>query len=129
MILDNTTDSFAQLAASRGVVTLNSSMGLQSFFYDKPVVVLGRAFFAIPGLVTCASDQSALNAAFASADSLSFDPASRAKFMNWLDQVYYPTFKFPPAAADLSAMTEKLRQARKIAAFAASPLSPPQPLR
>ncbi|NBO20914.1 MAG: capsular biosynthesis protein [Rhodobacteraceae bacterium] len=53
-VLDNDSDSFAQLAASRGVVTLNSSMGLQSFFFDKPVVVLGRAYYALPGLVTVA---------------------------------------------------------------------------
>lgn len=115
VILDNATDSLTQIAGSAGVVTLNSSMGLQAFFQDKPVVVLGRALFARPGLVTMAGDQAALNAAFAAPDHLTFDPDLRARFMNWLDQVYYPRFAVPPGTADLSAMTEKLRQARNIA--------------
>ncbi len=70
----------------------------------------------------------ALNGAFATADSLTFEPALRARFMNWLDRVYYPGFTFPPGSADSSAMAEKLRQARKLAANAAQPLSPPPPL-
>ncbi len=129
VVVDNATDSFAQLAVSRGVVTLNSSMGLQSFFHDKPVIALGRAFWARAPLVTPAQDQPALNAAFAAADSLTFDPTSRARFMNWLDQVYYPRFTHPPGEADLSAFAEKLLQARKFAANAASALSTPTPLR
>lgn len=129
VVVDNATDSFAQVQGSRGVVTLNSSLGIQAFFHDKPVVVLGRAFFAVPGLVTVVGDQAALNAAFAAADSLGFDAGLRARFMNWLDQVYYPRFTYPPGAADLSAMAEKLRQARNMAANAAQPLSPVDPLR
>jgi len=108
VILDNTTDSFAQLAAARSVVTLNSSMGLQAFFHDKPVITLGRAFWAMPGLVTPASDQAHLNAAFAVPESLTYDPAFRAMFMNWLDQVYYPRFTWPGGDADLAAFRAKL---------------------
>ncbi len=129
VVLDNAGDSFAQVQGSQGVVTLNSSMGLQAFFHDKPVVVLGRAFFARQGLVEVAGDQTQLNFLFARADSLHFDRVQRAKFMNWLDQTYYPRFKFPPGTADLSAFTEKLLQARKFAANAASTLSTPTPLR
>ncbi|MDP2739364.1 MAG: capsular biosynthesis protein [Pseudorhodobacter sp.] len=123
VVLDNASDSFAQLAASRGVVTLNSSMGLQAFFHDRPVIVLGRAFFALPGLVTVADSQPALNAAFANPQSLTFDPALRAAFMSWLDQVYYPRFAAgPPATFDLAAFAASLAQAR------AAPLSPRPPL-
>ena len=129
VVVDNATDSFVQVQGSLGVVTLNSSMGLQAFFYDKPVVVLGRAFFARPELVTVAADQTTLNATFAAADSLSFEPTQRARFMNWLDRVYYPRFTYPPGAADLPALAEKLRQARNLAANAAQALSPVDPLR
>jgi capsular polysaccharide export protein len=108
VILDNSTDSFAQLTAARGVVTLNSSMGLQAFFHDKPVITLGRAFWAMPGLVMPATDQAALNAAFATAETLAYDPAFRAMFMNWLDQVYYPRFAWPGGEADLAAFRAKL---------------------
>lgn len=108
-ILDNETDSFAQLQASKGVVTLNSSMGLQAFFHDKPVITLGRAFFARQGLVEVAGDQVQLNHLFATPHTLTFDPTQRARFMTWLDRFYYPR------PSDPSALTEKLRQARKLA--------------
>jgi capsular polysaccharide export protein len=90
LVVDNATDSFAQLAASKGVITINSSMGLQAFFYDKPVIVLGEAFFAIPGLITPAASEASLRDALRHAAELSFDPALRAAFMNYLDRAYYP---------------------------------------
>ncbi|WP_132952271.1 capsular biosynthesis protein [Rhodovulum bhavnagarense] len=90
IVVDNATDSFAQLAASAGVITINSSMGLQAFFHDKPVIVLGQAFFGLPGLVTPATTETALGRALADPASLSFDPGLRAAFMNYLDRVYYP---------------------------------------
>ena len=115
IILDNASDSFAQLAASRGVVTLNSSMGLQAFFHDKPVVTLGRAFFAQPGLVAPAPDLATLNRLFAAPETIAFDPAFRARFMNWLDRVYYPRFTWPGAVADEAAFAARLAQARALA--------------
>jgi capsular polysaccharide export protein len=114
VVLDNTTDSFAQLAAARGVVTLNSSMGLQAFFHDKPVVVLGRAFWALPGVAVQVTGQVGLDAAFAAPDALTFDPAARARFMNWLDQVYYPKFDWPGGNADLAAFAARLEAARAL---------------
>lgn len=114
VVLDNATDSFAQLAASRGVVTLNSSMGLQAFFHDKPVLALGRAFWALPGIATQADGQSALNAAFAAPDTLTFDAATRAQFMNWLDQCYYPHFDWPGNNADIAAFAARLAAARAV---------------
>lgn len=108
-VLDNATDSFAQLAASQGVVTLNSSMGLQAFFHDKPVITLGRAFFALPGLVTPCTDQASTNAAFSGPQS--FDQALRDGFMSWLDQVYYP--RLDGAEFDHAALVAKLDQSRR----------------
>ncbi|MGL5010757.1 MAG: capsular biosynthesis protein, partial [Paracoccaceae bacterium] len=112
VVLDNATDSFAQLAASRGVVTLNSSMGLQAFFHDKPVVVLGRAFWALPGVATVVTEQAGLDAAFADAGALTFDAGLRAAFMNWLDQCYYPAFDWPGGNADMAAFAARLEAAR-----------------
>ncbi len=111
IIIDNDTDSFAQLAASQGVVTLNSSMGLQAFFHDKPVVTLGRAFFALPGLTTPADSQTALDAIFADPEALHYDALLRAAFLTWLDLVYYPRFTDLPPMADLPAFAAKLGEA------------------
>jgi capsular polysaccharide export protein len=114
VVLDNATDSFAQLGASRGVVTLNSSMGLQAFFQDKPVVVLGRAFWALPGLVTPVTGQAGLDAAFAAPEALTFDPGLRTVFMNWLDREYYPAFAWPGGDADMAAFAARLDAARRL---------------
>lgn len=108
-VLDNATDSFAQLAASKGVVTLNSSMGLQAFFHDRPVITLGRAFFALPGLVTPCSGQADVNAAFAAPQG--FDAALREGFMSWLDAVYYP--RFSETGFDQAAFAARCDQSRR----------------
>ena len=114
VVLDNATDSFAQLVASRGVVTLNSSMGLQAMFHDKPVVVLGRAFWALPGVARQVTGQADLDATLAAPDALTFDPAARARFMNWLDQCYYPRFAWPGGDADAAAFAARLAAARDL---------------
>ncbi|WP_151718303.1 capsular polysaccharide export protein, LipB/KpsS family [Gemmobacter serpentinus] len=116
VVLDNATDSFAQIAACRGVVTLNSSMGLQAFFHDKPVVTLGRAFFNLPGLVHHADSQIALDALFATPAALDYDESLRAAFIAWLGQVYYPRFAWSEGGAadcDRDAFAAKLAQARQ----------------
>lgn len=119
VVLDNASDSFAQIAAARGVVTLNSSMGLQAFFYDRPVVTLGRAFYGLPGLVVPVEGQAALNAAFAAPEALDFDGELRAAFMGWLGESYYLRFVRRKRAApvyDRDALSAKLQQARAVAA-------------
>jgi capsular polysaccharide export protein len=110
IILDNSTDSFAQVGGSRGVVTLNSSMGLQSFFFDKPVICLGLSLFAIDGLVTVAGSQADLNAAFSAPDALGFDADLRGQFVGWLLSAYYPAFQYTRDGVtfDRAAFTQKL---------------------
>lgn len=94
VIVDNATDTFAQVAASHGVVTLNSSVGLQAFFHDKPVIVLGEALFRIPGIVHPVAGPSDLAALFARPAALGFDAALRDAFMRYLDEVYYPAVTY-----------------------------------
>lgn len=88
-VLDNATDTFELVRRSRAVITINSSVGLQSFYFDKPVVVLGRAFFGFEPLVARPASQAELNARLAAADSLGFDPVLRDRFMRYLVSAYY----------------------------------------
>jgi len=90
IVIDNATDTFAQVAASRGVLTVNSSVGLQAFFFDKPVMATGRAFWALPGLVEPIQSETGLKLALPEVAGLSYDADLRDAFMTYLDRVYYP---------------------------------------
>lgn len=90
LVLDNTTDTFAQVAAARAVVTVNSSVGLEAMFFDKPVVALGDCFWAIPGVAHHAPTQTELDHLLSDPTAMTFDPASRAAFLAFLIDRYYP---------------------------------------
>jgi capsular polysaccharide export protein len=113
VVVDNTTDSFAQLSASRGVVTLNSSMGLQAFLWDKPVLALGRAFWAWQGVAETPADQIALDRAFAQPE-WAFDQGLRDGLMTWLDLHYWPRFAWPGGDADMPALAARIAEARAL---------------
>lgn len=93
VFLDNANDTFSQVAASRGVVTVNSSVGLEAMFYDKPVVACGECFWAIEGVAKPARDTATLTALFADPDQMSFSAKARNAFMSFLDQCYYPALE------------------------------------
>ncbi len=89
MVRDNQTDSFTQLAGARAVLTVNSSMGLQAMFWDKPVITTGRSFFALPGLTCHADSDLALQRTLETATGIPFDQDLRARFLTWLATRYY----------------------------------------
>jgi capsular polysaccharide export protein len=88
--LDNQTDTFAQVAGSQAVLTVNSSVGLQAFFFDKPVLVLGKAFYAFGGVAIHVASRDALRDACRTPDDLGYDAQARDYLMTYLDQAYYP---------------------------------------
>lgn len=88
--VDNRTDTFAQVDHAQAVITVNSSVGLQAFLFDKPVIVLGQAFYALPGLAEQAGDLDRLKRLLADPAALRFDPAARRAYMSYLDAEYYP---------------------------------------
>jgi len=102
IFLDNHSDTFAQVEASRGVVTANSSVGIQAFYFDKPVVVCGQAFWAIPGVATSAPSLDSLKDVLAEAEALSFDTDARDIFMTYLSSVYFPTIDGSESAASIA---------------------------
>lgn len=95
VFLDNTNDTFSQVAASRGVVTVNSSVGLEAMFYEKPVVACGECFWAINDVAIQAKTTADLTKLFKSANEWSFDPTARAAFLTFLDKAYYPRMHEP----------------------------------
>ncbi|WP_147124505.1 capsular biosynthesis protein [Shimia ponticola] len=113
LIVDNGTDTFAQVRASRGVITVNSSIALESFLLGKAVVVTGQAYFAEEGLVTPAGSQARLNAICGDPDVLAFDDDHRAAILGYLlDRYYVPvTGKGASTRLDRDRTLEKLAQA------------------
>ena len=102
IFLDNCSDTFAQVAASRGVVTVNSSVGIQAFYFDKPVVVCGQTFWAIPEVATLAPNLDKLKDVFAEAETLRFDTDARDVFMTYLSEVYFLTIDGSGSAANIA---------------------------
>lgn len=100
VVLDNRSDTFALVAGSDGVVTVNSSVGLEAMFFDKPVVACGECFWAIPGVAETASDPAALASAFTQPQAWSFSSAARGAFLTFLLDEYYVSIDGSPAEGD-----------------------------
>ena len=106
--LDNHNGTFTQVAASRGVVTDSSSVGIQAFYFDKPVVVCGQTYWAIPGIATPAPEIDSLKAILAEAEALGFDADARDAFMTYLSSVYFPAIDPIPGAESAASIAERL---------------------
>jgi capsular polysaccharide export protein len=90
VVLDNDTNTMDQVAAARAVVTINSSVGLESLFFDKPVLVLGHAFYGIEGVSQKVNSTDALQRFFSRPESLDFEPELRDAFMSYITEVHFP---------------------------------------
>ncbi len=87
--LDNKTDTFLQVKHAQSVLTLNSSVGIQSFYFDKPVMTLGQAFWDFGGLAEHLPTGEALREALSKPDRSWFSTGDRDAFMNYLTYAYY----------------------------------------
>ncbi len=96
--VDNTTDTFQLVRRSQGVVTVNSSVGLQALLLGRPVLVLGRANYAVPGMVRMAEGADAMAAAFAAAPDWSYDTRLTESFLRFLAEEYYVPWPVADAA-------------------------------
>jgi len=107
--------SAALLARSAAVVTVNSSVGLEAFAYDRPVVTLGQSFYGGRGLTLEVGNQTALGAVFEGLGDLSFDADRRRRFLTWLrDEGFqrWPSSAADPAAQALAQHVAALMRAR-----------------
>jgi len=108
IVLDNATDTFTQVDASRAVITVNSSVGLEAMFFEKPVIALGECFWAIPGVATPCPTMEGLVNLLKDPAALSFELAAREAFLSFLTNVYYP--RLPSDGQDMEpSEVEKVR--------------------
>lgn len=89
--LDRDTNSLDQLAASQGVITVNSAMGLEAFFFDKPVIVLGDSYYSGAGRSAIARSDEELGTLVSHPDSLGFDQRARDDLMSFLFNDFFVT--------------------------------------
>jgi capsular polysaccharide export protein len=88
--LDNTTNTFEQVEYSKSVLTINSSVGLQAMFFDRPVITLGKAFYSFDELTQRCSNIGELFSKLKAPDLLSFSQTQRDNFLSYLHKEYYP---------------------------------------
>ena len=88
--IDNQTDTLEQVASAQAVMTLNSSVGFEAIFFDKPVIILGDAFYDVPGVVTRAKSLAELVDYMKQPRAIKFEREIRDAFMNYVTQVHFP---------------------------------------
>lgn len=110
--VDNNTNTMQQIELSRAVLNVNSSVGLQAFFFDKPVIVLGKAFYTFANMAEKVEDETKLSQLLSDPEALSFDVSAREAFMAYLDEEYFP-LEASVVAGDFTIMDVVKRDQRR----------------
>ena len=84
LVLDNEHDVYDQVAHSQGVVTINSSVGLEAFLFEKPVITIGKALYSFGEMTTRASDLDSLCDAMTQFPNLNWSRLERDRFVKFL---------------------------------------------
>lgn len=118
-------DTQALIEGADAVITVNSTVGLESVLLEKKVVTLGLAPYDIEGLVLKAGNAAELLAAFRSLDTWSPDVDLRERVIRYIQNVFLlqgelknPEPRLPDMIAARLAGTDRHGQA--VAAFAAA---------
>jgi len=74
---------------SKGVLTINSSVGLQACLLGKPVLVLGQAFYGMPGLVTVIENEYEVPGILKDWKLITPDEALRVAYGTYLCKNYF----------------------------------------
>ncbi|MBC7310907.1 MAG: nitrogen fixation protein FixF [Rhizobium sp.] len=116
-------DTQALIEGADAVITVNSTVGLESVLLEKKVITLGLAPYDIEGLVLEAGNAAELSAAFRALDTWSPDAALRERVIRYIQNVFLlqgelknPDPRLPDMIAARLAGTDRHGQA--VAAFA-----------
>lgn len=90
IVLDNQSDTGKLIAHAMGVITVNSSVGLEAFLFDKFVITVGQAFYSFGDLTRQATDIDSLSDLMSNVRDISWNQDMRVRFMEFLN------FWFPP---------------------------------
>lgn len=73
---------------SEGVLTINSSVGIEALLFGKPLIVLGNAFYSLPGLAQHVANEGSLLSAVKALDDWQMDTDLRDRFIHFLATHY-----------------------------------------
>jgi capsular polysaccharide export protein len=101
----------ALIENAESIVTINSSVGIESLLFDKPVIVLGCAFYNIHELAMHAGTRNELLQAMRSARNFTTDQQLRRNFIHYLQSDYLlPGKKFSTDEMHLQAVAHRIVQ-------------------
>lgn len=81
-------DTQALIAHAEAVITINSTVGIEAISRNIRTLVLGQAFYALPGLTLSARNQSDLTEALPQLSCFTPNPTLRLGFLNYLKYHY-----------------------------------------
>lgn len=86
IIFENTTSTDSLILGSEVIITVNSTVGLEGVIKEKPVIVLGNAFYAIDGL--CQSVKNEEELAYKVLNASAPDKVVKNSFIEYLKEYY-----------------------------------------
>ena len=88
IILLDSGDTQALIAHAEAVITINSTVGIEAISRNIRTMVLGQAFYALPGLTLSARNQDDLTEALPQLSCFTPNPTLRLGFLNYLKYHY-----------------------------------------
>jgi capsule polysaccharide modification protein KpsS len=82
------------------VITINSTVGIEALIQKKPVLTLGNAFYAIPGLVSSCKNYDHLHDAIKKALDSEIDVSFVFKYLKYLREEYFQEIYYEGADLD-----------------------------
>lgn len=93
-------DTPALIAHADAVITINSTVGIEAIASNKRTLVLGQAFYDMPGLTMSAHNQEALIRALPEISHFSPNPTLRLGFLNYLKHHYQVPGRWQTASGE-----------------------------
>ncbi len=87
--LANSNSTIDMMRHCQMVLSVNSSVALQAFYFDKPVLLCGQSYFGFAPLTAVAKDETALANFIANPSQVTFSKDARAAFMTYLSEEYF----------------------------------------
>lgn len=90
IVVDNDRNTMDLVENSKCVITINSTVGLEAFYFGKPVITLGKAFYSFGNLTSRVENLFELRETIRNVENLTFSEKDRDVFMNFL-HYWFPT--------------------------------------